>query len=485
MGKTAGTSSRERRGSSSGVPAGRGKKVEVFSGYSGALRWLGERFDVERTRAASVPREAFRLDRMQAMLEALGNPQDSLRCVHVAGTKGKGSTCEMTAASLEACGFTVGVYTSPHLVDVRERIRINRKPIAQADFTRVLGQCAGAAAAVEGKHGPATYFELLTALGFCHFAEQAVDVAVIEVGLGGRLDATNVITPEVCAITAIGYDHMQILGDTLEKIAREKAGIMKPGVPCVTIPQEPGVLAVLREEAARVGAPLGVLGQDIEFSTRFEYTPGIGPHARVCLSTSRVNYEHVRVPLKGEHQALNCGLSLAILDRLSERGLGTDEARVTRGLEGTSLAGRFELAWSSPRILLDVAHNPESIRALVKSIGAHLQYDSMVVVLGCCADKDVPGILRNIALGADKVIFTKAQGTSRAASPGDLHRRFAEISGKMSQAAPDLPTALEQACRAVSRDDLICVTGSFYLVGEAKRHLAELAQKRAGEARRA
>jgi dihydrofolate synthase/folylpolyglutamate synthase len=272
---------------------------------------------------------------------------------------------------------------------------------------------------------------------------------------------------------------MQILGDTLEKIAREKAGIFKPGVPALTIEQEAPVIAAMREAAAQVGAPFNVVGKDIDFSYRFEATPGMGRHTCVCLSTARSNYEHVNVPLPGEHQAQNCGLALAILDRLRERGFETPESKVIAGLAKTKVPGRMELAWSDPRILLDGAHNEASLGALVRSIGAHVPYDSMVMVFGCCEDKDVDGLLRKIALGADKLIFTRSKATSRAMDPRELQRRFMELSGKMTQVADTLPDALNLAARAVGRDDLICVTGSFYLVGEAKKHLADLTARRA------
>lgn len=446
--------------------------------YQEALRYLYDRVDFERTRPARLSAEAFKLDRMHALLERLGDPHRAIRTVHVAGTKGKGSTCEMAASCLEACGCTVGIYTSPHLVDVRERIRINKRMIPHADFTRLAGRVREAAGAVEEAHGPATFFELLTAMALAYFAEQAVDIAVIEVGLGGRLDSTNVIIPEVAAIAAIGMDHVQLLGDTPEKIAREKAGIFKPGVPALTIQQKPSVLEVLKEEAARVGCTLQVVGQDVDFSVRFENSPSQGPHARVCLTTPRNTFEHLRVPLRGEHQALNCGLALAILDKLAERGFHTPENKVTLGLERTELPGRMEVVRAGHRLLLDVAHNEDSVRALVKAVGAHFSYDSMVVVFACCSDKDVPAMLQQISLGADKVIFTRIAGNPRTADPRELHRKFVELTGKMSQVAKDLPEALRIAARAAGRDDLICVTGSVYLVGEAKKYLQSLAAGR-------
>lgn len=457
--------------------------VEITN-YPTALKYLADRVDIERTRPRRVSPDEFKLDRMRALLEALGNPHQSLRCVHVAGTKGKGSTCALVAAGLENCGYAVGLYTSPHLVDVRERIQINGSVIPHPAFTDAMQRIAALEPTVAAKHGPLTYFEVTTAMAFLYFAEKAVDVAVIECGLGGRLDSTNVIQPEVSAITSISLDHTHYLGDTLELIAREKAGILKPGAHAVTYEQGAEALASMRQVAEEKGVTLEVLGVDIDFSSRFEATPRLGPHTCICLSSPRSAYEHVNVPLPGEHQSLNCGLALAILDKLRERGFSTPEHKVIEGLGNVraKLPGRMEMAWPSPRILIDGAHNPSSITSLIRSIGAHIPYDSMVMVFGCAEDKDVRAMLEQVALGADKLIFTKAKGNSRAADPHDLQQMFGEISGKMSQVAPDLPAALEVAARAVGRDDLICVTGSFYLVGEAKKHLDTLAAKRAAAA---
>jgi len=469
----------------SGAQLANGRRsAKGFPDYLTAVEYLRNRVNVEQSRPSQVDvAKAFNLDRMVALMEELGNPHRSFKSIHVGGSKGKGSTCEMTAASLRACGYTVGLYTSPHLVHLGERIRINDVPIGLGEFTTLLSRVADGAAKMPRKHGEPTYFELLTALAFVQFAEQAVDVAVVEVGMGGRLDATNVIIPEVCALSAIQLEHTLLLGDTLEKIAAEKAGIFKAGVPVVTVPQTAGVLAVLKEAAGAAGTTIESLNQELEFSYRFEASPELGHHARVCLSTKRSNFEHLPVPLKGEHQAYNCGLMLAILDRLRERGMATPEGAVARGLAKTPSNGRLEQIHSSPRVLIDGAHNPDSIAALVKAVGVQVRYDSMVVVFGCAADKDVVQMLRNIGLGADKIIFTKAESSLRAMDPRELHRKFAEVSGKMAQVAQTLQDAISLASRAVSRDDLILVTGSFALAGEAKRLLSEkAAMKREAQA---
>lgn len=454
-------------------PTSRGGPTDSASltTYPLALRYLHDRVDIERMRVVR-PADAdyFKLDRTRRLLEALGHPERQLQTVHIAGSKGKGSTVAMLSAGLVGCGLTVGQFTSPHLVDIRERIRINTSLISRPAFLRCVQQVADAAAEMEDDRPH--FFELMTAIAYCRFVEQAVDVALIETGLGGRLDSTNVLTPVACGITQISLDHMHILGDTLPQIAREKAGILKPGVPAVSTPQEPEVEAVLRAVAAEVGTEIRFLGSEIQFSKRFEASPDRGRHSRICLTTQGSLFEHLPVPLLGEHQALNCGLTLALIDCLRNCGFELPEENVTAGIGRTRLEGRMELLPGLPRVLVDGAHNAASMRALVRSIGAHIQYDSLVVILGCGQDKDIDGILEAIAQGADKIIFTVARNSPRALKPEELQSRFANCSGRMSQVAPSLSEALGMARAAVSREDLICVTGSFYLVGEAKKMVA-------------
>jgi dihydrofolate synthase/folylpolyglutamate synthase len=437
-----------------------------FSDYSVALKWLHERVDLERLHTVQYSDEPFKLDRMRQLLEALGNPHEQVKCVHVAGTNGKGSTVAMVSAMLQACGYAVGQYVSPHLVDVRERVTINGAMPSEADFLDLMRRVAKAAGKLPFEP---TFFELMTALSFVHFAEQAVDIAVVEVGLGGRLDCTNVITPLVSVVTSIDLDHTRILGKDVKSIAREKAGIFKAGVPALAFEPQPEVEAVFREVAAQVGAPLMIVNKDIEFSSRFCTTPDLGAHTRVCFYTRTTRLEHLPVPLPGEHQAANCGLALAAIDVLKSAGFSCPDDKISLGLMATRIRGRMELIAERPRVLVDGAHNPASVGTLMRCVGAHVPYDSMVCIFGCCRDKDMAGLLDKVHLGADKVIFTRAAGTPRAADPNELQRMFAERSGKMSQVARSLSEALEVAMRAVGREDLICITGSFYLVGEAMR----------------
>jgi dihydrofolate synthase/folylpolyglutamate synthase len=318
---------------------------------------------------------------------------------------------------------------------------------------------------------PPTFFEFLTAVAFQYFKDHKIDVAVIETGLGGRLDATNVIKPEVCGITNISYDHMSVLGRSLEDIAGEKAGIFKEHVPIVCAPQPKGVKQVLKKAAERVKAPLLVAGEDIEFSYRFESSRSAGPQARICITTPTSHFDHLPVPLVGEHQAVNCGVALGMLDQLKSRGFKINDEASISGLSKVSLEGRMEHLCTKPRVIADGAHNAASIEALMRAIGQNVAYDSMVVIFGCCADKDIEGMLRLIQLGADKVIFTEIR-SARTALVSDLTAKFTELSGRMAQSAKNLADAMVIAEKAITRADLICITGSFHLVADAKKLFA-------------
>jgi dihydrofolate synthase/folylpolyglutamate synthase len=411
---------------------------------------------------------------MRTLLKHLGNPHTKFKTAHVAGTKGKGSTCHMLAGMLQSGGLKTGLYTSPHILDMRERIRLNGEMISHQELVELVKRVEPVLKKMGAANGDRpTFFEIFTAMSFCYFADRKVDIAVIETGMGGRLDSTNVITPEVCAITSISKDHMSVLGNTLSKIAEEKAGIFKKDVPAVTCVQDNDVTGVLRRVAGTAKAPLHIVGQDIEFSYRFEITRPIGPHMRVCLSTETSRFEHLAVPLMGEHQAVNCGLALAMLDKLKQRGLPFDDAKALEGLANVKIPGRLEVINRNPHVIIDGAHNAASVQALFRGIGQHIPYDSMVVIFGCNCDKDIDGMLEQISLGADKVIFTRSRNNPKAADPLELSNLYTERYGKMAQVADSFAVAMEIAERAISREDLITVTGSFYLIGEAKTYFTD------------
>ena len=433
--------------------------------YQAALNFLNSAINFEKMTRVGYNSTNFSLGRMNRLLAALGNPQRQFRSVHVAGTKGKGSTATMLSCMLTSAGLRTGLYTSPHLIDVRERIQLNGEMIGEAQMTRYMNRVVSAVRKLSG--AAPTYFEILTALAFLFFADSEVDVAVVEVGLGGRLDSTNVIKPELCAVTQVSYDHMAQLGDTLAKIAAEKAGIFKSGVPVISAPQHRDVRKVLVQMAESVKVPLYFIGKDIEFSYRFESSRDAGPQTRVSLSYGNSRYEHLAVPLPGDHQAVNCGIALGLLAFLNERGFEIDDQLAIQGLARTRLPGRMEIIQDNPRVMIDGAHNAASVEALMRAIGQHVSYDSMVVIFGCRSDKDIRGMLTHIRLGADKVIFTET-GSMRSADPAELAAEYVERTGKMAQVAKNLEEALDIAEHAVTREDLICVTGSFYLAGRAK-----------------
>jgi dihydrofolate synthase/folylpolyglutamate synthase len=442
------------------------KSKKAFRSYQKAIGYLFERTDYEKQERLRYNVTTFNLNKMQKLLSLVGDPHKKIHTVHIGGTKGKGSTATMLAKMLEANGYKVGLYTSPHVVHLHERITVNSQMISESEMRNLLNRIY---APVEklSKTDPPTFFEIMTALAFMHFVDKSVDIAVIETGLGGRLDSTNVIHPKVIGITSLSIDHQYQLGDTIDSIAEEKAGIFKRGVPAVTVQQEPMAMQVLKSRAIAVKAPLSITGSDIDFSHRFETSREHGPHTRICLTTPTSKFEHLRVPLHGKHQAINCGLALAMLDKLKSIGYKIDNEKAAQGLNKVSLAGRMEMIWDDPRIMIDGAHNAASIQALIHAIGQNIPYDSMVVIFGCNSDKDVKGMLEKLQYGADKVIFTRSN-SAKAMSPEDLAEIYSEICGKMCQTASSLGQALQLAKSAVSKEDLICITGSFYLIGQAK-----------------
>ena len=472
MAKTKKTASKSIKTKSKSTKKKGGTSIKTFSS---AVKYLLNQTDFERMRVVQYDEETFKLDRMRTLLDALGNPQDAVSMIHVAGTVGKGSTVAMLSSMLRGNGYTVGEYTSPHLETIRERVVVNNAMVEEDAFVRILGEAVSAA---QLKKIEPTFFEFMTAIAFKYFADEAVDLAIIETGLGGRLDSTNVIHPIMTLITEIDLDHTHILGNTLEKIAKEKAGIFKKGIPALSAAQTPEVAEVLKGCAEKIQTTVQVIGNDIEFSARFGGGPDGKQHTRICLITEETNYMHIPVPLEGEHQAKNCALALAAVNLLATMNYSIDELSTYDSLAQTNIEGRMEMICHRPRILVDGAHNPSSLTTLMKAVGAHIPYDSMVCIFGCCQDKDVESMLHRVGLGADKIIFTKAKGNQRAASPKILQKTFAEQSGKMTQIAETLEEALEIAAQAASRDDLICVTGSFYLVGEAKKYIKKLEAKR-------
>jgi dihydrofolate synthase/folylpolyglutamate synthase len=442
----------------------KGKKA--FRTYKEAIKYLFAKTDYEKQTNLRYNVTTFNLKRMEKLLSLVGKPHKKIATAHIAGTKGKGSTAAMLAKMLEANNYNVGLYTSPHVVHLHERITVNSRMITDQEMLGLMNRLYAPVEKVS-KADPLTFFEIMTTLAFMHFVDKKVDIAVVETGMGGRLDSTNVIKPKVIGITSLSIDHQYQLGDSIDSIAKEKAGVFKAGVPAVTVQQEPAAMRVLKSEATTAKAPLSVTGSDIDFSYRFETSREHGPHTRVCLTTPTSKFEHLRVPLQGRHQAINCGLALAMLDKLKASGYNIDSEKATKGLHKVSLMGRMEMICDDPRIMIDAAHNAASVEMLMHAIGQNIPYDSMVVIFGCNSDKDVRGMLEKLQYGADKVIFTRSN-SAKAVTPEDLADMYTGICGKMCQTAVSLGEALRLARNAVGKGDLICITGSFYLIGQAK-----------------
>lgn len=394
------------------------------------------------------------------LLDGLGRPQEAYRTLHIGGTNGKGSTAAMAAAMLQAAGHRVGLYTSPHLVEFRERIRVNGTMIPEAAVAALTERLATLA-----KQGATpTFFEFTTALAFHYFAEARVEVAVIEVGLGGRFDATNLIVPLAAAITTIALDHQEYLGSSLDAIAREKAGIVKQNVPVVTGRLPLPAAEVVGRVAAERQAPLYRLGHEFTISgdtlTGFAYRGIAGTR------------DNLTCPLAGAHQLDNAACALALMELASERGVPLSDQAIRAGLRQTSWEGRLEVVEYGPLLLLDGAHNPAAGMALAEHLTTYrLAHPTsrVILVLGMMRDKDLTGFCRLLAPLADDVILTQAQ-LARAASVQELTAAFGGWASN-AHLVPLPAEALALARRLAAATDLICVTGSLMLVGDVKAHL--------------
>ena len=402
----------------------------------------------------------FGLDNIRLLMSLLGAPQKSFSSVHVAGTNGKGSTSAMIESLLRTKGIRTGLFTSPHLVSFTERIRVNGEEISEDAVIELAEEVRKAAAGIED-FCP-TFFEVVTAMAFLYFMSMKVEWAVVEVGMGGRLDATNIIQPEVAVITNIGIDHCEFLGDTLEEIAREKAGIIKQGVPVVIAGQQPEVMRVIQQRCEEAGAPL------FRFQSEFSAERASGDAGAISLNYYGKNaYLDVGVSLPGEHQIGNAALAIKAAEVLSERYPEMD-FDIRKGLGAVSWPGRLEMIRETPPILIDGAHNPPAAAVLAahlrKLLGA--KYQRIIMVAGVMADKDIPGILRPLLPLAAEIIFA-APAYGRAASAEKLQSSATDL-GYASKTAGSVAGALTMAEGLYGPGDLIVVTGSFYTIGEAK-----------------
>jgi dihydrofolate synthase/folylpolyglutamate synthase len=433
--------------------------------YRDAIRWIIDRAGYDKGFVANPfagdEVAALGLKRTAGLLRLLDEPQRRYRIAHVAGTKGKGSTSATLESVARVAGWATGLYATPHLHTFRERIQLHGVPISETEFAAVAARVADADVllrASEPQLGEPTAFEVATALALLAFERAGVELAVVEVGMGGRLDATNVVAPAVSAITTVSYDHMAILGDTLDAIAAEKGGIIKPGQPVAVGPQRPAALATLERIAAERAAPLYLAGRDWQTA----YSAG---HAR--LQGPWGDWRDVRLALRGAHQAENAGLALSAA-WLLEPSLLADETAVRAALGSVRWPGRFELLTERPAVYADGAHNVDSIERLVETL-RELDAPRLALALGIGRDKDVEGMLRALApLGAS--VFATASHNPRAAEPERI-ATAARAVGIEVELAPSVAAALAAARAAVGPDGVVCVTGSLYAVAEAREAL--------------
>jgi len=418
------------------------------------------------------------LETIQQLLELLGNPERSLPSAHIGGTNGKGSTAAMLAAILQAAGRRTGLYTSPHLLDFTERIRVNGKPIGEAEVTHLAARLKALCAA-HFPHSPTphsgpdaapdrlthpTFFELTTAMAFQFFRQEAAEVAVIEVGLGGRFDATNVITPQVSVLTNVSLEHQEYLGRTLPEIAGEKAGIVKPGVPVVTATRGEGY-EVIRRTAAERGAPLIPIQEAYTWTIRESGLAG----QTFDLSGPTRRYVGLRIPLAGRHQTENAVAAIAAGEALEAQGFRVGEAAIRHGLEQARWPGRLQIVSDRPRILLDGAHNPAGAQALAAFVAEQRStLNRLILVFGVLRDKDWEAMLAPLGQLADQAILTHPPA-DRGADPHELVA--ADRYCPKVEIATDPREGLALARAVAQPEDTILVTGSLYTVAAALRAL--------------
>ena len=432
--------------------------MQPKASYHDVLWYMYGFTDYERKGLAAYAPENYNLDRVRQLLSVLGDPQQSFKAVHIAGTKGKGSTAAMIESVLRTAGYRTGLYTSPHLHSFRERIQVNGEFIPEEDVVRLIQGMRPLLDQIPD----VTTFEVMTGLAFAWFAEQGVEWASVEVGLGGRLDATNVLTPAVAVITSISRDHTGILGETRTEIAAEKAGIIKPGVPVVSAPQSDDALAVIEAASLSNNAPLILVGRDWSCEGS---QPNLDGQAFTIYRALEPIGEF-NIPLLGTYQAWNATTAVAALSVLKEQGLRLPVDAIRRGLSTVRWPGRLEILGREPLVVVDCAHNADSARKLVRALKELTRFDRLIVVIGASADHITPGLLQALLSGSSRTIAT-ASLHPKAATPAWIQTQAAELQLK-TEVCPTVPQALDLALADAGPQDVVCCTGSVFVAAEAR-----------------
>lgn len=443
--------------------------VQQVETYEQALEFLFGRINFERSQPDSYSSNDFKLDRMRCLLAAAGDPHLRLPAVHVAGTKGKGSTCSLLAQVLTAHGLPAGLFTSPHLSRYEERMQVDGRMPTPVELVELVNRLQPAVADLD--RSPArmhpTFFEITNVLGWLYFLDRQARCAVLETGLGGRLDSTNLCAPWVTVITNVSRDHMQFLGHTVREIATEKAGIIKSRVPVVSGCQHPDAIDVIKQTSRRLQAELWQLGREITWSWHDRAARTID------VTTPRRRWQQMPVPLLGEHQAVNTAIALATLDRLPETEVSLVPETVRQGFLSTKWPARLEVVGTAPTVVLDAAHNWASARALRETIEQSFPARRRILVFACSKDKDARGLLRQLTPVFDSLIVTRYVENPRATAPEELQTFLDDALQRASHRAADPVSAWKLARKLAHPQDLIVITGSLFLVAELREMLLE------------
>ena len=441
--------------------------------YKAALAYIEEFIDYERSPDFSRQARLYNLNRISLLLELLGNPHDRLQVIHIAGSKGKGSTAALIASVLTQAGYKTGLFTSPHLITPRERCRIDGDLISKADVAFYVEKLKPAIETVStSEFGRVSFFEIYTALAFSYFANKATDFAVIEVGLGGRLDATNVVTPVATVITPIGLEHTAILGETYTEIASEKAEIIKQKCPLALAPQHPEARTVFEKVASERNAPIvepkNVVGRDCcaSSSRLVRNADGLPVAQEFDVETDSESYPQLTMPLLGHHQFINATTAVTAIECLKQKGYIVPKASVYAGFKNVQWQGRIQRIRSSPIVVLDGAHSPVSMEALCGTLRQSFRYDRVTFIVSLMRDKNLTAIGNIVSQTADFVIATQVLNNPRVMSAEEILDAWENTCEKIS-ACSTPEKAITRALSGASPTDLICITGSLYLVGQA------------------
>ena len=444
----------------------------VDQAYQEALDYIYSYVDYSKERSYRYAADVFDLSRVYDLLNRLGDPHQQYTSFHIAGTKGKGSVSALIASALQAGGYCTGLYTSPHLQRFTERIRVNGSEIPPSEVARIVEVMKPHVIAVKDL----TAYEIITALGMIYFTEQSVDYAVVEVGLGGRLDATNVLEPMVSVITSLSYDHMHLLGESLSDIAREKAGIIKPGVPVVTAPQQYEAERVVEEVAESLDAPLYRVGRDWLFSPGNHTLDGQSLYVWSSEEQALMDIlvesaggdewapPRFDIPLLGYHQVINGAVAYATLQIAKRRGLAISEEAIQEGFRNVSWLGRFQVVSRDPIIVIDSAHNRDSALKLRIALDDYFPAQRVTLIFGASADKDISGMLAELLPRVSRIIVTQAVHP-RATDPEEL-ADIARSHGLRVEIVVPPQKALERAVQSARPDEVILAAGSIFITGE-------------------